>query len=62
MTNRYDHATTADLAELSKAQEAKNLPFFIPVASDNADTAGQTFLNYKKYNFHFEASKRYSQW
>jgi integrase len=28
MTNRYDHATEADLAELAQAQEAKILPFF----------------------------------
>jgi integrase len=27
MTNRYDHATEADLAELAQAQEAKILPF-----------------------------------
>jgi len=29
MTNRYDHATEADLAELSRAQEAKILPFLV---------------------------------
>ena len=31
MTNRYDHATAADLADLRAAQEAKIVPFFIPV-------------------------------
>lgn len=29
MTNRYDHATESDLAELSRAQETKILPFLL---------------------------------
>ena len=37
MTNRYDHATEADLAELAQAQEAKILPFLEKAVAPKAE-------------------------